>query len=155
TDDTRKFASDVAKDVTQKAVTKVTQRVTQSQTTKIIETFEEAEDQSFDNRSGPGHISGVYQWVEKVYLAQVFNLGRHLLLDIMVPEPGASLLAAASIAPADQKLPVPPDPLGTFTTDMNGVQQFRPLLPSALTDDPNHQSFFYGDWVAKFQVSGV
>src|SRR5262249_30608574 len=88
-DETKKFSSDVAKDVTQKAVSKVTQTVTQSQTTKIIETFEETEAQSFDNKVGQAHISGVYQWVEKIYLAQVFNLGRHMLLDIMVPEAGA------------------------------------------------------------------
>src|SRR6185503_7784776 len=113
-------ASDVAKDVTQKSVSKVTERVLQTQTTKIIETFEDTESQSFDNKDGKSNISGVYQWVEKVYLAQVFNLGRHMLIDLMVPEPGAPLLAAAQIPPADQEPPVPPDPLGTVKLDASG-----------------------------------
>jgi hypothetical protein len=160
TDETKKFSSDIAKDVTQKAVTKVTQRVTQSQTTKIIETWEEAEDQSFDNKTGQGHVSGVYQWVEKVYLAQVFNLGRHMLLDIMVPEPGASLLAAATSPPVDQKLPVPPDPLGSITIDAitklpilnsEGHKQLNhPLTPDQLIDAST-----VSNWIAKFQVTGV
>jgi len=165
TDDTKKFSSDIAKDVTNKAVNKVTERVTQSQTTKIIETFEETEKQSFDNKNGQGHVSGVYEWVEKVYLAQVFNLGRHMLLDIMVPEPGASLLAAATIPPAGQKLPVPPDPLGTILLDAvtqqpildsEGHKQLDiPLTPDQLDYDNKDSSYFYGKWIAKYQVTGV
>ena len=145
-EESKKYASDVAKDVTQKAVKKVTQRVTQSQTTKIIETFEETEDQSFDNKNGKDHISGVYQWVEKVYLAQVFKYGWHMVFDIMVPEPGASLLAAANTPPPDQKKPVPPHPLGKILVDANGKPQLdsdgnlqlgEPLRPDQLVESPS------------------
>jgi hypothetical protein len=163
TDDTKKFSSDVAKDVTQKSVNKVTQQVTQSQTTKIIETFEETEDQSFDNKTGPGHVSGVYQWVEKVYLAQVFSLGRHMLLDIMVPEPAASLLAVATLPPPDP--PIPPDPLSVVKIDAatnqpaldgSGQKILEALAPDRLTDDPSDPTkLYFAEWVAKFQVTGV
>ena len=44
--------------------------------------------------SATGHISGVYQWVTKVYEAQVFNYGPRTVYDIMIPEPGAFLLEA-------------------------------------------------------------
>ena len=144
TDDTKKYSSDVAKDVTNKAVTKVTQRVTQSQTTKIIETFEDAENQAFDNKNGTGHVSGVYQWVEKVYLAQVFNLGRHMLLDIMVPEPGATLLTLATTQPPDQPMPVAPDPLNIGPLDLSETPSVDP-----------HDLTFYGIWVAKYGATGV
>jgi hypothetical protein len=165
TDDTKKYSSDVAKDVTQKAVNKVTQRVTQSQTTKIIETFEEEEDQAFDNKAGQGHVSGVYQWVEKVYVAQVFNLGRHMLLDIMVPEPGASLLAAATVIPSEQKRPVPPYPLGSVVTQADGKtplldgdgnpQLDVPLTPTDLSPNPHDIENFYGVWVARYGATSV
>jgi len=163
TEDSKTFASDVAKDVTQKSVSKVTERVLQTQTTKIIETFEDTESQSFDNKDGKSNISGVYQWVEKVYLAQVFNLGRHMLIDLMVPEPGAPLLAAAQIPPADQEPPVPPDPLGTVKLDASGNPVVdgdgrklldKPLLPSQLSEDSTDANY-YGAWVAKFLVTGV
>jgi hypothetical protein len=164
TDQSKTFSSDVAKDVTQKAVSKVTQQVTQIQTTKIIETFEDTQSQSFDNKAGTDHISGVYQWVEKVYLSQVFNLGRHMLLDIMVPEPGAALLAAAAVITGDQKPPVPPDPLGSIKVDSktnlpildsDGHKQLdKPLTPGQLSDNSG-SSDYYGNWIAKFQVTGV
>lgn len=34
---------------------------------------------SFDNSAGSGNISGVYQWVTKVYEAQVFNYGLRVM----------------------------------------------------------------------------
>ncbi len=152
--DSKKFASNIAKDITQKAAKKVTQKVQQIVTTKIIETFEETHDQTFDNKSGVANISGVYQWVEKVYLAQMFQYGKHLLFDIMVPEPAASLLQVATNPPSDQTMPVQPGPLGTITIDGNGKMILDPLSPDQLVEDP-HDPNFYGKWVAKFQVGGV
>ncbi len=152
--DSKKFASNIAKDVTQKAAKKVTQKVQQIVTTKIIETFEETQDQTFDNKGGTANISGVYQWIEKVYLAQMFQYGKHLLFDIMVPEPAASLLQAATNPPSDQTTPVQPGPLGTITKDCNGKMILDPLRPDQLVEDPKDLNF-YGNWVAKFQVGGV
>ena len=139
--ESRKLASEMAKDVTQRAAKKVSDRVRQSTRTKIVEAFEDTESQEFRNRSR-AHISGVYQWVEKVYLAQVFNYGRHLLFDVMVPEPGANLLAASFAELEGQQTPIPPKP---FTVP--------PLDLSEDPDDPNDH--FYGKYVALYGVTGV
>jgi hypothetical protein len=152
-DTTKKFSSNVAKDVTQKAINKVTQRIIETQTKKIIETFQELESQQFQNQ-GTTNTSGIYQWVQKVYLAQVFNLGRHMLLEIMVPEPGASLLAAAALPPSNVKQPVPPDPLGVWKTN-GGAKVYVPLSPDQLTIKASDADYFYGAWIAKYQVTGV
>jgi hypothetical protein len=135
-----KFAADIAKDVTRRASTKITERVRQVQTTKITETFDELEDQGFENKDGGDHISGVYQWVEKVYQAQVFNYGKHLLFDLMVPEPAAFVLAAAAHPSTQDTPPVAPPELT--------------VSPLDLTDDP-HSPTFYGKYVAQYQVTGV
>lgn len=148
--ESQKSASGTAKDITQKAAKKVTQKVTQSLTTKIIETFRESEGQSFENKNGQ-NISGVYQWVDKVYLAQVFNYDRHLLFDIMVPEPAASLLLAASTPPPGQQTPIPPDPLGDFKVDSEGKKQ----LTNPLTPDQLNTSADANKWIGKYQVPGV
>ena len=149
--ESKKFVSNIAKDITQKAAKKVTQKVQQTITTKVIETLEEAEDQSLDNKTGPANISGVYQWLEKVYLAQVFGYGKHMLFDIMVPEPAASLLFAAQNPPPNQQTPVQPDPLGAFTIDANGNKVLTdPLRPDQLTSATEIDK-----WVGKFQVTGV
>jgi hypothetical protein len=155
-DSTQKFSSNVAKDVTQKAVNKVTQQIIETQTKKIIETFEELESQQFQN-DGATNTSGIYQWLQKVYLAQVFNLGRHMLLEIMVPEPGASLLAAAAMPPSNVTKPLAPPPLGAFR-NIGGVSVFVPLSPEQLLidpNDPNALAYFYGHWIAKYQVTGA
>jgi hypothetical protein len=173
-EETKKFSSDVSKDVTQKAVTKVIQQITQSQTTIITETFEEDESQSFDNKIGSANISGVYQWVEKVYLAQTFNLGKHLLIDLMVPEPAANLLALATIPPSNQNIPVKPDPLGSVKGTLSVVAplsgaggtpkgEFIPTLDSnknkildkPLQPDDLKTMSDVNYWVGKFQVTGV
>ena len=161
-DDSNKFSSEVAKEVTQKAVNKVTQQITQTQTTKVIETFEDTQSQTFNNQDpGSVNISGVYQWVEKVYLSQVFNLGRHMLIDLMVPEPGANLLSAAKAA--RKKGPTPPEPLGTIKKDAAGnpipdsdgnLQLDVPLRPTDLSTDKNNTNY-YLNWVSKLQVTGV
>ena len=180
TEVTKKFSSDVAKDVTQKAVSKVTQRVTQSQTTKIIETFEETEEQSFDNKNGQAHVSGVYQWVQKVYLAQVFNLGRHMVLDIMVPEPGSSLLSLATIPAPDQQLPTAPLPLKwvSFPSGTNKpsrllradddirslqnneqglINDLKPedLDADELDDNLPKSGISYMEWIGRYGVTGT
>jgi hypothetical protein len=125
-----KFASDVAKDVTQRASNKVTTRVRQQQITKITETFDELEDQGFENKSDD-NTSGIYQWVNKVYEAQLFNFGPHLLFDLMVPEPAAFVLAAVG-APDKQPLTPPPpftiSPLDITSTDSSSPNYYPKLL---------------------------
>lgn len=176
--ESQKSATEIAKDVTQKTAKKVTQRIQQSETIKILETFEDDENQAFDNTKGQNHISGIYQWVEKVYLAQVFNYGRHLLFDIMVPEPAASLLAAATIPPKDQKLPVPPSPLKWISFPNTPLKPPRPLevnddidkliadgalihdlTPEDLNPDEPDDSvgalyIDYTRWISQYQVTG-
>jgi hypothetical protein len=179
---TKKFSSDVAKDVTQRASTKVTERVTQSQTRKVIETFADSEKHRFENTSGSGngsgHISGVYQWVEKVYLAQVFNLGRHMLVDLMVPEPAANLLGLENAPSVDPSKPLPPPPLKWLSWPEGAGKPPRPvdlgddletlqaegatvheLSPTDLQPDeldtPPDPGIPYVQWIARYDATGV
>ena len=164
----RKYASDTAKNVTKVASSRVTNSVMRSQTTRVVEEFEEHDRQAFDNKAGAANVAGVYQWVQKVYLSQVFNLGRHLLIDLSVPEPGANLLAQATITSAQSTPPLQPHPLGTIKADANGKpvldgngqQQLDvPLNPLAISPnaliganpDPN----FYGTWIARYNATNV
>ena len=166
-DDTKKYASEVAKEVTQKAVSKVTSTVTRSQSTKVVETFDDREQQQFQNKTGK-NVSGVYQWIEKTYLSQVFNLGRHMLVDLVVPEPGANLLALATSTAALEPPPVQPRPLGSILVGVNGpvldsygrLQLNTALNPLDLSESafkaPNQPNpNFYGVWVSYYGATGV
>jgi hypothetical protein len=140
--DSQKVASEYAKDVTSCASTKVTESMRVQQTTHTLETFEENDDHSFDN-TGPGgkNVSGIYQWVKKVYTAQVFNYGKRLLFDIVVPEPAALLLDAANIS---TKSATPVAPMA-FTA-----------LPAKLDfRNPDNNPKYYGNFLALYDVQGV
>lgn len=90
--ESEKVANEVAREVTQKASEKITERVLRRESMRVNRQVEEIDQHIFDNTAGAGHISGVYQWVTKVYEAQVFNYGPRAVYDIMIPEPGAFLL---------------------------------------------------------------
>ncbi|HEX7380607.1 MAG TPA: hypothetical protein VF265_00480 [Nevskiaceae bacterium] len=86
-------ATSFSRDVTERSAKKITQRVLER--TSLRTTTEEIERSlhGFDNTTGSGHVSGVYQWVNKVYRAQMYNYGRRAMYDFMVPEPAAFLIS--------------------------------------------------------------
>jgi hypothetical protein len=76
-----------AKDITQRAMDRVVSRVKEERIEKIIEEFEENNKHGFDNTKGDKHVVGVYRWVDKIYKNQIFNFGKRLMFEFMIPEP--------------------------------------------------------------------
>lgn len=89
-------ASTYGKDVTSRAVSKITQKTRTQITRRTVSLFEERDEHDFENKDGAENVTGVYQWVDKVYQAQVYNYGKRLFYDLVVPEPAAFLLQAFS-----------------------------------------------------------
>jgi hypothetical protein len=77
-----------AKDLTIRAMDRIVSKVREERTTKITEEFSEENRHGFDN-SGEGatHISGVYRWVDVIYKNQIFNYGKRLMYEFMIPDP--------------------------------------------------------------------
>jgi hypothetical protein len=103
-------ASTFSQDVTERSATRITERVLEKTSLRITSEVVERNLHSLDNTSGAAHISGVYQWVSKVYQAQMFNYGQRMMFDFMVPEPGAFLVAAIQsghTSAVDLEKPVP------------------------------------------------
>lgn len=106
----RRTSSTYAKDIVDRSLRRVVEQVREQQTKKIINEIEETNFHELNNTSGAAHISGVYQWVDKVYEAQVFNYGKRLLFDFIVPEPAALMLhATTGFSAAEGSLPQPPE----------------------------------------------
>ena len=125
-----KTAAKFSQDVTQRSANKVTERVLERSSLRVTNEVIEKNSHVLDNVGGPGHISGVYQWVSKVYQAQMFNYGLRTIYDFMVPEPGAFLIAALQSAHANAleiQKPMPftlrPDQI-TETNYHTWVQQY-------------------------------
>jgi hypothetical protein len=86
-----KAASKYAQDITTKVTDKISKRVLQRSITRS-RTESTTKDVHTLANSGGSHISGIYQWQNKVYEAQMWNYGKRTMLDFMIPEPGAFYL---------------------------------------------------------------
>lgn len=132
-------ASDYAKDVTTRASNTVSRKFSQQVTQQITEKLRDVEIHSLSNPNGPGHVRGVYQWVTAVYEAQIFNYGNRILLDMLIPEPGAFL---RSTAVQQSSLAAPQAPVApNFTPD----QILDKLPPAPLPLPPEPQLSDYSD----------
>jgi hypothetical protein len=87
-----KQASEFSKDVVERSVSKLVERVLERRSVTTIVEFEEKYSHGFDNTNGTAHISGLYQWIDKVMQARIYNYGKRLLFDVTVPEPGTNFV---------------------------------------------------------------
>lgn len=101
-----KEAETYSRDITSRATTRITRRVRTQVTTRNLRELEEKAIHSF----GGGATSEIiiYEWVDRVVQAQVFNYGKRLFYDIVVPEPAAFL--ARALESRSRELPLPPRP---------------------------------------------
>ena len=86
-----------------------------------LQRTEDAYEHVFDNSEETNGRFGVYQWLDKVYQAQVFNYGSRLLYDIIIPKPAALFREAlarprsqAALPPRPAKFTTPPDKLHLY-----------------------------------------
>lgn len=130
-----KSASTFSKEVTQRSSKKIAERVLERESRKITTEVEETNKHTLDNTGGDGHVRGIYQWIEKVYEAQMFNYGLRTMFDFMVPEPGAFLLEALRRAHVSATELVKPMPFS--------------IRPDQLTE------FNYHTWVSAYHATDV
>ncbi|WP_347888549.1 hypothetical protein ABHF54_01785 [Nitrosomonas europaea] len=130
-----KSAAKFSQDVTERSANKVTERVLERSSLRVTNEVIEKNSHALDNVGGAGHISGVYQWVNKVYQAQMFNYGMRMMYDFMVPEPAAFLISALQSAHASAVELTKPTP---FT-----------LRPDQITETNYHS------WVQQYGATDV
>jgi hypothetical protein len=130
-----KTAANFSQDVTERSATKVTERVLERSSLRVTNEVIEKNRHVLDNDGGQGHISGVYQWVNKVYEAQMYDYGLRTMYDFMIPEPGAFLIAALQNVHA------------------NAVEIEKPV-PFTLRPDQITETNFYS-WVHQYGATDV
>jgi hypothetical protein len=143
---TKSASSNFAREITTKAVDRVQTRTLTRRTVTVTHMVEEINDHGFDNKAGTADIVGVYRFVDKIYLAQVVNYGKRLMLEFIVPEPAAFLRYALTNKPVDDVILVNPDAPGYCLS--NGTS-FVPLQASDITPD----NYLY--WTSKYGAQDV
>lgn len=76
-----------AKDITARALDRIVTKVKEERIDKILEEYEENNKHGFDNTKGSSHVVGVYRWIDKVVKNQIFNYGKRMMFEFMIPEP--------------------------------------------------------------------
>jgi hypothetical protein len=94
TSETTTAASEVGREVTQRASARILERVIRRETRRTRLETEDTDRHTIDNSRGTADVVGTYQWLTKIYEAQVYNYGARTLYELTVPEPGAQLLAS-------------------------------------------------------------
>lgn len=149
TSESNRTSTNYAKDVTERSVSRLKERVREERTRKTLEEIEEINIHGFDNTEGTGHVTGIYRWVDKIYLAQVVNYGRRLMLEFIIPEPAAFYLYAEDEG----------------NKKVEGVTLTKPLDPETVgfivgTDSKNFwpsdlHPWDYYFWIKYYKVQGV
>jgi hypothetical protein len=134
-EDTEQTQTTFARDVTQRTVSKMSERIRSEHTIRTIEEFEEKNAHGFDNTLGTEHVIGIYQWLDRIYEAQVHDYGIRLFFDVMVPEPAAFQLQA----------------IASRVGAAEGLERPKPFTrkPSELTPQNYH------DYVRTYQAADV
>ncbi len=132
-----------AKDVTARALDRIVTKVKEERIDKILEEYEENNKHGFDNTKGNNHVVGVYRWVDKVVKNQIYNYGKRMMFEFMIPEP-AKLhnLGMKASKIAENLLIKPIDPR---TSTVNRMESFSSL-------DGTSGELILKYWLSKYKV---
>jgi hypothetical protein len=90
-EETTSSAQEYAQDLVERAVSTVSNRERNETVTVVLAESEDTHVQTFKN-SEPGaeNVIGVYRHIDQIWRAQVFNYGKRLMLDLVIPEPSVN-----------------------------------------------------------------
>ena len=114
-----------------RAVTRIFERTKRS--TKSIfeqEIIEENRHHFIRDKTAEEHVSGIYQYLERVSKAKIFSYGERELYDILVPEPAALVWYLATSLENDSGIPIDKLDHGLFnsTTLENIAERHEELI---------------------------
>jgi hypothetical protein len=122
-----------AKDIMQRSLERVVERVREEQIRKLIREQEETNVHELVNTDPAAtHISGVYQFIEKVYQSQVFNYGVRLMFDFMLPEPASYIWHLENSPDPDLALPTAPPKLEAHVANASAIAPWNYIAFAAL-----------------------
>lgn len=124
-EESTKQAMTHAQEITAKATDRIVSKVHKERVAKMIEEFEENNLHGFDNRKGEKHVVGVYRWVDKVFKNQIYNFGKRLMFEFMIPEPAKLHLLGMSENQAQTTTLVKPVDPRTYTDSPNATVPFN------------------------------
>jgi hypothetical protein len=135
-----------AREISERALQRIQERTLETRESRTINEEEVTNLHSINNEEGTDHINGFYYWIDKVYKNQVFNMGKRLMLEVMIPEPAAyHIFSTATSRKEGVSIPKPIHP-NDYTG--NGIiDPLRNFLDINLTN--------YHLWAAQYGVQDI
>lgn len=136
--ESQKNSSNYAREVVDRSVTRIQKNVKQERVTKQLHEVEEIDTHGLDNKGQPDNLTGVYRWVDKYYEAQIYNYGKRMMFEYIIPEPSAFFQYAQTHQPKENI--TSPPALGNIThkdiTDINFNNYIRDYQVQGCTPPP-------------------
>ncbi|WP_316803470.1 hypothetical protein [Pedobacter nototheniae] len=104
-EESNKTSSNFAKEVINKSVSKIQKKTSEERTEKQLHEVEEINTHGIDNKNSTEHTIGIYRWVDKYYEAQIFNYGKRMMFEFIIPEPAAFFEYAQNHQPKQDLTP--------------------------------------------------
>lgn len=121
-----------AKDITARALDRIVTKVKEERIDKVLEEYEENNKHGFDNTKGSNHVVGVYRWVDKVVKNQIYNYGKRMMFEFMIPEPAKLHNLGVKMIDSSLQLVKPIDPRTSFTNKMENFMALGGISGEAI-----------------------
>jgi hypothetical protein len=108
-----------AESVTNQASSNITNRIRSIAVRRLLSERTDTLEHIFDNHDSATAQYGTYHWLERIYEGRVFSYGPRLIYDVVVPEPSALYLSAASLQRAGLPVPVRPAKFDILPQDID------------------------------------
>ncbi|MEJ2863224.1 hypothetical protein [Actinomycetospora flava] len=115
--DSRRGANNFAKDVVDRSLSRIQTSVREERTTRRLTQNEQLDRHELAGANDG--VTGIYRWVDSVYDAQVYNYGKRLMYEFMIPEPAAFVLSVFDHEREQEERPDIPQPPPRPELDVN------------------------------------
>jgi hypothetical protein len=137
-EESNRQAINQATEITERAMERIVTKFRKEVVTKITESFKEENSHIYDNREGTEHVSAIYRFINAVYKNQIYNYGKRLMYEFMIPEPGNLYRSGIEVATkqvqptaAGEPLVKPKDPITLGLYDATAVTEQNYLAIAA------------------------
>lgn len=158
-EESNRQAVNQAKEITQRAMERIVSRVKNEKTVKTTDEFTEQNTHVFDNTESGEHVSGVFRFINAIYKNQIYNYGKRLMYEFMVPQPSKLHRLGMAVSKSNANattIEKPIDPRTTGFSDFTKINESNyQLLASKYNAEvevcPENyinlsQSFLKEDW---------
>ncbi len=125
-----------SKEITERAMERIVTKTKNKKTISTTDEFTEENAHRFDNTTGSEHVSGVFRFINAIYKNQIYNYGKRLMYEFVIPQPSKLHRLALAIKQNSEQFEKPVDPRDLGYTDFSTINESNYLhLASAYNAD--------------------